>query len=73
MKTFGPTYAWATASINHAFVAGSILLYLFDLDLSAHDAADGVVESPSTAQIDAPPVYSCLIPSQRPKLSLISS
>ena len=58
-------------SQNHAFMSGRIPLYLFDIDPSEHDVVNGLVESPPTAQADAHRVYSCLIPSQRPKLSFI--
>ncbi|KAI4170272.1 MAG: hypothetical protein LQ346_008879 [Caloplaca aetnensis] len=60
-------------SQNHAFMSGPISLHLFDIDPPEQDVADGEVESPPAAQTDAHRVYSCLIPSQRPRLSFIPS
>ncbi|MCJ1278043.1 hypothetical protein MMC21_005857 [Puttea exsequens] len=58
-------------SQNHAFMSGSIPLYLFDIDPAEHDVVNGLVESPPTAQADAHRVYNCLVPSQRPRLAFI--
>lgn len=58
-------------SQNHAFMSGPMPLYLFDIDPPEHDVVNGLVECPPAAQKDAHRVYSCLVPSQRPKLSFI--
>lgn len=58
-------------SQNHAFAAGPIQLYLFDIDAPITESQHGVTESPPAAHTDAQRTFESLIPAQRPNLSFI--
>ncbi|KAF2268082.1 hypothetical protein CC78DRAFT_576631 [Lojkania enalia] len=60
-------------SQNHAFMAGPIQLYLFDIDPPEHDVINGTVESPPAHHTDAQRNYNALVSSQRPRLSFIQN
>jgi hypothetical protein len=58
-------------SQNHAFAAGPIQLYLFDIDPPRADAQKDITESQPAARTDAQRTFDSLIPTQRPNLSFI--
>jgi hypothetical protein len=58
---------------NHAFAAGPIQLYLFDIDPPKTDLRNGTTENPPTAHTDAKRTFDSLIPTQRPNISFIPS
>ncbi|KAF1975256.1 hypothetical protein BU23DRAFT_552659 [Bimuria novae-zelandiae CBS 107.79] len=58
-------------SQNHAFAAGPIQLYLFDIDPPRADAQNGITERPPAAHTDAQRTFNSLILAQRPNLSFI--
>jgi hypothetical protein len=58
-------------SQNHAFAAGPIKLYLFDIDPPKADVQNGITENPPAAHVDAQQTFNSLVPAQRPDLSFI--
>lgn len=61
------------AAQNHGIAVGPMRMYFFDIDPPEYDVANNLVESPPGPRTDAADVFSCLVPSQRPNLSFISS